>query len=117
MTRVRPACLRKAQVEPLKCRVPTTLGQGIRATNLAAISFSLTPPMGSTRPLNVSSPVMAVSGLTQLHMDRKTRGHADSDDRSAPITCRPDRRLTRTQASVMPAEGPSLGIAPECIGT
>ena len=43
-------------------------------TDLAARSFSLTPPIGSTRPLNVSSPVIAVSALTHLHVWREIKG-------------------------------------------
>src|SRR6266702_8169872 len=56
----------------------------------AAVSFSLSPPMGSTRPRSVSSPVIATSWR--------------------------DRRWHRSDASavaiVMPADGPSFGTAP-----
>ncbi len=56
----------------------------------AASTFSFTPPMGSTRPLSVISPVIATFFLTAL----------------------PVRADTIAVASVMPAEGPSLGVAP-----
>ena len=56
----------------------------------AASTFSFTPPIGSTLPRSVISPVIATSVRTG------TRASAD----------------TRAVASVMPADGPSLGIAP-----
>src|SRR5688572_19304731 len=56
----------------------------------AARTFSLMPPTGSTRPVRVISPVMATRGRT---------GRPVRSDASA---------VTR----VIPAEGPSLGIAP-----
>src|SRR2546425_899342 len=56
----------------------------------AAVSFSLSPPIGSTRPRSVSSPVIATSW-------RAGRRHK-SDARAAAI--------------VIPADGPSLGTAP-----
>src|SRR5205085_2651886 len=56
----------------------------------AAKTFSFTPPMGSTLPLRVTSPVMAVYGRT---------GRSVSNDTSAVVM-------------VMPAEGPSFGMAP-----
>src|SRR5215217_2237758 len=56
----------------------------------AADAFSLRPPIGRTRPVSVSSPVIAVSSRTQ---------RSSTSDRSAV-------------AIVMPALGPSFGIAP-----
>src|SRR6266702_735428 len=56
----------------------------------AARTFSLIPPTGSTRPARVISPVMA------------TRGR----------TARPVSSDTIAVTRVMPAEGPSLGMAP-----
>ena len=52
--------------------------------------FSFSPPMASTRPRNVTSPVMATS----------------------PRTARPVRAETTAVVMAMPAEGPSLGTAP-----
>ena len=56
----------------------------------AARSFSLSPPMGSTLPLRVISPVMA----------------------TFPFTGMPVSALAMAVAIVMPALGPSLGTAP-----
>ena len=56
----------------------------------AAMSFSGRPPMGMTRPVRETSPVMAYSGLTDL----------------------PVRREARAVVRVIPAEGPSFGTAP-----
>ena len=56
----------------------------------AAIVFSFSPPIGSTRPRSVISPVMATSRRT---------GRPVSAEQSAVTT-------------VTPAEGPSLGTAP-----
>src|SRR6266571_3017750 len=56
----------------------------------AAVSFSLSPPIGSTRPRSVSSPVIATSW-------RAGRWHR-SDASAAAI--------------VIPADGPSFGTAP-----
>src|SRR6267378_5943298 len=56
----------------------------------AAVSFSLSPPIGSTRPRSVSSPVIATSW-------RAGRWH-NSDANAVAI--------------VIPADGPSLGTAP-----
>ena len=56
----------------------------------AASTFSFRPPMGSTRPLRVISPVMAT--------------FAD--------TFRPVTAESMAVAMVIPAEGPSLGTAP-----
>ncbi len=53
-------------------------------------TFSLTPPIGSTRPRSVISPVMATSGRTD----------------------RPLIADTMADAMVTPAEGPSFGMAP-----
>ena len=52
--------------------------------------FSFSPPMGSTRPRKVTSPVMATSRRT-----------------GAPV-----RADTMAVVMAMPAEGPSLGTAP-----
>ena len=56
----------------------------------AASALSLRPPIGSTRPRKVISPVIAVS----LRTGRRV---------SAEISA---------VAMVMPADGPSLGVAP-----
>src|SRR5712692_11015181 len=56
----------------------------------AAVSFSFRPPIGSTRPRSVSSPVIANSGRA---------GRRHNSDASAV-------------AMVIPADGPSLGTAP-----
>ena len=56
----------------------------------AAVVFSFSPPMGSTRPVSVSSPVIAVSRRT-----------------GCPVSV-----LTRLESIVTPALGPSLGVAP-----
>ena len=56
----------------------------------AARIFSLSPPIGSTRPRKVISPVMATS--------RRTLARSKAD--TIPVHI------------VMPADGPSLGIAP-----
>src|SRR5213596_1341177 len=56
----------------------------------AAVSFSLSPPIGSTRPRSVSSPVIATSWRA---------GRRQSRDASAA-------------AMVIPADGPSFGTAP-----
>jgi len=55
----------------------------------AAMSFSRTPPMGNTSPVSVISPVMAI---------RRTGRFRASE--------------SRAEAIVIPAEGPSLGVAP-----
>ena len=56
----------------------------------AASTFCLTPPIGSTRPCSVTSPVMPTPART----------------------ARPVSKLTNAVVIVMPADGPSLGIAP-----
>ena len=56
----------------------------------AASSFSFNPPMGNTRPRTVISPVMAMSARTGMLVSA----------------------LRMLVAMVMPAEGPSFGIAP-----
>ncbi len=56
----------------------------------AASSFCLTPPIGSTRPVSDTSPVIATSART---------GRPESSDASAVVI-------------VTPALGPSLGTAP-----
>ena len=56
----------------------------------AAIVFSFKPPMGSTRPRMEISPVIAMSRRT-----------------GAPVSAE-----TIAVQTVIPAEGPSLGIAP-----
>ena len=60
---------------------------------LAARIFSLRPPMGMTRPVSVSSPVIASAGLivSSRYIDQSA------------------------EKSVMPADGPSLGVAPSGI--
>ncbi len=60
-------------------------------TRRAASTFSLIPPTGSTRPDSVISPVIAMSPRT---------GRRVSSDASAV-------------AMVTPADGPSLGMAPD----
>lgn len=56
----------------------------------AASTFSFIPPTGSTLPVSVISPVIAMSFLTFLFV---------SSDTSAVVI-------------VIPADGPSFGIAP-----
>ena len=56
----------------------------------AASTFCLTPPMGSTRPDSVTSPVIATVGRIGVSRNR----------------------LTSAVVIVMPADGPSLGMAP-----
>ena len=56
----------------------------------APSTFSLTPPIGRTRPDRVISPVIA----------------------SAALAGRPESAETSAAAIVTPAEGPSLGMAP-----
>ena len=63
---------------------------GLYTINLAAMGFSFNPPMGSTLPRNVISPVIATSCRTGI----------------------PDSALSRAVIMVTPAEGPSLGMAP-----
>ncbi len=57
----------------------------------AASDFSLSPPMGSTRPRSVTSPVIAMSRLTGIPVSEETSA----------------------VAMVIPADGPSLGIPPD----
>jgi len=66
---------RKTVVKPARC---------------AASSFCFTPPIGSTRPFSVTSPVMPTSERTGL----------------------PSAMEVRAVTIVTPAEGPSLGTAP-----
>ena len=90
------------EVEAGPCR-PTSSGRSSRSASLslgrmisvipartAPRTFSLTPPIGSTRPESVISPVIATSRRTG----------------------RPDSAETSAVAMVTPAEGPSFGIAP-----
>ena len=56
----------------------------------AASNFCFTPPIGSTRPVSDTSPVIATSDRT---------GRPDSSDASAVVM-------------VTPADGPSFGTAP-----
>src|SRR5258708_10181209 len=62
----------------------------LRSARAAAVNFSLRPPIGSTRPRSVSSPVIATSWR---------EGRRQSSDAHAV-------------AMVMPADRPSLGTAP-----
>ena len=62
----------------------------VNPARCAARTFCLTPPMGSTRPWRVTSPVIPITGRTGS----------------------PRNRLTRAVVMVTPAEGPSLGTAP-----
>ncbi len=57
---------------------------------LAAISFSFSPPIFRTFPFKDSSPVMAIESVIGLFLAIESK------------------EVTR----VMPAEGPSLGVAP-----
>ena len=59
----------------------------------AAMSFSLSPPIGVTEPLKATSPVMAMCGSTLL----------------------PESREAKAVVSVTPADGPSFGTAPSGI--
>ena len=61
-----------------------------RPPRSAASSFSLSPPIGSTRPRSVISPVMAMSLRTGIPVSTET--------------------IDVTMAT--PADGPSLGVAP-----
>ena len=56
----------------------------------APSTFSLTPPIAITRPVRVSSPVIAMSFAT----------------------ARPLNALTSATAMAIPADGPSFGTAP-----
>ena len=56
----------------------------------AARTFSLRPPIGSTNPRSVTSPVIATSWRTGIRVSAETSA----------------------VAMVMPADGPSFGIAP-----
>ena len=56
----------------------------------AASAFSFSPPIGSTSPWSVTSPVIATSCLTGM-----------------PVITE-----TMAVAMAMPADGPSLGVAP-----
>ncbi len=56
----------------------------------AASSFSFSPPIGSTRPRSVTSPVMAISRRTGMPVSTET--------------------IEVTMAT--PADGPSFGVAP-----
>ena len=62
----------------------------VRPARCAASTFIFTPPMGSTRPRSVTSPVMPTSPRTGL----------------------PVKRLAMAMVMATPAEGPSLGVAP-----
>ena len=62
----------------------------LRRARRAAITFSFTPPIGSTCPVRVNSPVMAIFLSTGFWII------IDS----------------RAVAIVTPAEGPSFGVAP-----
>ena len=62
----------------------------VMPSRYAAKTFSFNPPMASTRPRSVISPVMATSLLT----------------------FRPVSAEIIAVAIVMPADGPSFGIAP-----
>mmetsp|Transcript_29064 Transcript_29064/g.94902 ORF Transcript_29064/g.94902 Transcript_29064/m.94902 type:complete len:299 (-) Transcript_29064:2863-3759(-) len=62
----------------------------VKPSRCAAMIFSLTPPIGSTSPESVISPVIAVSERAR----------------------RPEKSDTIAVQMVMPAEGPSLGTAP-----
>jgi hypothetical protein len=71
---------------------PLRLGSttSVRPARWAASTFCFTPPMGSTLPCRVISPVMPTLGFTTL----------------------PVSRLTSAVVMVTPADGPSLGTAP-----
>ena len=62
----------------------------MRPARWAASTFCFRPPIGSTRPDSVTSPVMPTVDLTG----------------------RPVSRLTSAVVIVTPAEGPSFGTAP-----
>ena len=62
----------------------------VKPARCALSVFSLTPPIGSTRPLNVISPVIPTSRLIG----------------------RFERADTKAVAMVIPADGPSLGTPP-----
>jgi hypothetical protein len=70
--------------------LPAGMMQVVMPMRVAARSFSLSPPMGSTFPRSVSSPVMATSWRTGT----------------------PEISDTSEHAMATPADGPSLGTAP-----
>ena len=70
----------------LSCGISTFFNPPRRA----ASSFSFRPPIGSTRPRNVTSPVMAMSRCTGM-----------------PVIVE-----MMAVAMAMPADGPSFGVAP-----
>ena len=80
-------------------RTSLTLSLGIKMVlvppRCAASAFSLSPPMGSTRPRKVISPVIAMSLRTGTLVSA----------------------LTIAVAMVTPADGPSLGTAPSATCT
>lgn len=61
-----------------------------RPAACAASTFCFTPPIGSTRPCSVTSPVMPM----------------------VDFTGRPDRSEAMAVTMVIPALGPSVGVAP-----
>ena len=71
-------------------RCPSGRMTSVMPARWAPSTFSLTPPMGRTRPRRVISPVIATSRRTG----------------------RPDMAETIAVAMAAPAEGPSLGMAP-----
>ena len=71
-------------------RLRSGMMTSVRPAAWAASTFCLSPPIGSTRPCSVTSPVMPTVCLI---------GRPLSSDASAVVI-------------VMPALGPSLGIAP-----
>ena len=70
--------------------IQTALTEHLPHIKRAAMVFSFRPPMCSTLPRKVTSPVIAISRLT-----------------GAPV-----RADTMAVVMAMPAEGPSLGTAP-----
>ena len=70
--------------------LPLGINTSLIPLDKAANNFSFKPPIGSTRPRNVISPVMAISERTLRFVKIDTIANV----------------------IVIPAEGPSLGVAP-----
>jgi hypothetical protein len=93
---------------------------------LAAITFSLMPPIGSTRPVNDTSPVIATHAARDGHQyTRVTRNEGEREGERArhiPMSGRTGVLSASDKSEVIiaiPALGPSFGVAPSgtCICT
>ena len=87
------------------CRMPA---------RCAAMVFSLTPPMGSTRPVSESSPVIAKSARGDLACASESMAVTIVIPADGPsLGVAPSGTCTCSEVTiVMPALGPSLGVAP-----